>query len=279
MEPIFKNSFLLAPMLEPNDIAFRILCKKAGAGGIYTGMVNTLSKKKMILDDEPVIQIFCNKTEGIKEFIKKYNKDVSGWDLNLGCPSDVAVKLKFGAYLEDLKKIEEILKEIRKNTGKFFSVKIRKSNNSFKILKIAERYCNALIIHPRTKEQGYSGKADLNFALQLKKISKIPIIYSGDVNEKNAAELSKKFDFVMIGRAAIGNPNIFAFLTNSKKRFFFKDYIELATRYKLPFSQIKFQALNFTKGIKNATKIREEITKAKSLEAIKEIYAFNKLFK
>ncbi|MEM4182121.1 MAG: tRNA-dihydrouridine synthase family protein [Candidatus Pacearchaeota archaeon] len=275
----FKNPLLLAPMLEPNDIAFRLLCKKAGAGGVYTGMINPLSKKKLFLDDKPILQIFCNKKEGIKDFIKKYDKKVSGWDFNLGCPSNVAEKLKFGAYLEDLGIIEEILKELRKYTKKFLSVKIRKSEHSFSILKIAEKYCDALIIHPRTKEQGYSGKADLDFALQIKRTSKIPIIYSGDVSEKNAIELSKKFDFVMIGRAAIGNPNIFAVLTSSKRRFFFNDYIKLAKNYKLPFSQIKFQALNFTKGTKNATKIRAEIIKAKNIEAIEKIYSFNKLFK
>lgn len=269
---IFDNKFLLAPMLEPNDIVFRLLCKKAGAGGIYTGMVNPLSKKELVLDDRPVVQLFCNKIEGIKEFIKKHDKTVSGWDFNLGCPSDVAEKLKFGAYLENLEIIEEIIKEIRKNTKKFFSVKIRKSENSFKILKIAQKYCNALIIHPRTREQGYSGEADLDFALEIKSKSKIPIIYSGDVNEKNAKELIKKFDFVMIGRAAIGNPNIFAVLTNYEKRFFFEDYVKIARKYKIPFSQIKFQALNFTKCNQNATKLREKLVKTSSIAEIKKIY-------
>lgn len=268
----FKNPFLLAPMLETNDVAFRILCKKAGAGGVYTGMINPLSKKKLILNDKPILQIFCNNINGIKNFIRKYDKKVSGWDFNLGCPSDVAEKLKFGAYLEDLNEIEKIIKEIRENTKKFFSVKIRKSSISFKILKIAEKYSDALIIHPRTKEQGYSGKADLKFALKIKEKSKIPIIYSGDVNLKNAKELAKKFDFVMIGRAAIGNPNIFSYLTNSNKKFFFKDYLNLALKYKIPFSQIKFQALNFTKGMKNATKLRQKITKLKTIEEISNLF-------
>ncbi len=259
-------------MLEINDIAFRILCKKAGAGGVYTGMINPLSKKKVILDDKPIVQLFSKDTNGIKYFIKKYDKKVSGWDFNLGCPSDVAEKLAFGAYLSDLKMIEKIIKEIRKNTKKFFSIKIRKSSFSFHILRIAEKYCDALAIHPRTKEQGYSGKADLKFALELKKKSKLPIIYSGDVNEKNAKDLSEKFDFIMIGREAIGNPNIFSKMTNSKKNFSFEDYLKIALKYNLHFSQIKFQAMKFTKGMKNAKKIREKLLLAKKLEQIEKVY-------
>jgi tRNA-dihydrouridine synthase len=51
----FKNKYLLAPMLEPNDIAFRILCKKAGCGLTYTGMTSPLSEKKLFLEDKPAI--------------------------------------------------------------------------------------------------------------------------------------------------------------------------------------------------------------------------------
>jgi tRNA-dihydrouridine synthase B len=274
----FKNKFILAPMLEPNDIAFRILCKKSGAGEVYHGMINPLSKKKLSLQDKPVLQIFCKETRGIKEFVKKYDSQVSGWDFNLGCPSVVAKRIKVGSYMqEEFDKIEEILKEIRRTTKKFFSVKIRKSEYSYKILKIAEKYCDALIIHPRTREQGYSGKADIKFALELKKKSKIPIGYSGDVDEKNAKKLLKNFDFVMIGRTAIGNPKIFEVLSESKKRFSFKDYLKLAEKHKISFKQIKFQSFNFTKGMKNATKLRLGLMQAKSVEELKEIYFSPKL--
>ena len=45
---VLKNRIFLAPMLEPNDIAFRMLCKKAGAGLTFTGMIHPLSQKKNI---------------------------------------------------------------------------------------------------------------------------------------------------------------------------------------------------------------------------------------
>jgi tRNA-dihydrouridine synthase B len=260
-----KNRFLLAPMLEPNDIAFRLLCKKAGCDLTYTGMTSPLSKKKLHLDDSPAVQIFGNSTKDLKKFIKKHESSVSLFDFNLGCPSKLSKKLCHGSYLTDLKKIEEILKEIRNNTKKPLTVKIRKSSQAEKILKLAEKYCDALTIHPRTKTQGYSGLPDLKFAEKLKKKAKIPIIYSGDVDEENAEDLLKKFDFVMFGRSVIGRPEIFAKLTKNKTNIQFKDYLKLAKKYDLPFRQVKMQAMNFTKGKKQAKETRRKIIKAKTI--------------
>lgn len=271
-----KNKFFLAPMLEPNDTAFRILCKKAGAALCYTGMINPLSKKKLILDDKPAVQIFCNSVNGVSGFIKKYDKKARLWDLNLGCPSDVAEKLGFGSYLKDIDVVEEILKTIRKATKKPLTIKIRKSVNAEKIIKIAEKYCDAVCIHPRTKEQGYSGKADLKFALKIKKMTKIPVIYSGDVDENNFEKLLKKFDYVMIGRKAIGNPLIFSKLTGKKlkKKIELSDYLKLAEKYCLPFRQVKMQAMWFTRGMKNSRSLRRKLALSKDIDGIKKILIY-----
>ena len=50
---------------------------------------------------------------------------------------------------------------------------------------MAEKYADAITIHPRTKDQGYSGKPDLEFAELVKQSTKLPVIYSGNVNKKN----------------------------------------------------------------------------------------------
>jgi tRNA-dihydrouridine synthase len=173
-------------MLEPNDIAFRILCKKAGCALTYTGMISPLSKQKLNLKDKPAIQIFTNSKDGIKKFMKKYDAKVSLWDLNLGCPSKLSQKSGHGAFMKNMEEIEKILKTMRKSTKKPITIKIRKSSSALEIAKKAEKYVDAIAIHPRTISQGYSGKADYKFALKLKKKILIPIIYSGDVSEKNA---------------------------------------------------------------------------------------------
>ena len=255
-----------------NDIAFRILCKNAGAGLVFSGMINPLTREELVLDDKPAIQIFSADEKGIAEFIRKNEKNAQLFDFNLGCSAHIVEKNKFGMFLPDkIKAIEKILKIMKNSTKKPIIIKIRKSNQALKIAKIAEKYCDAVCIHPRTKEQGYSGEADVSFAEKIKKKISIPVIYSGDADEKNADELLKKFDFVMIGRRAIGYPNIFAKLTGNSQKFGFKDYLELALKYELKFPQIKSQAIFFTKYCEDAKHIREELAKAKKLGEIKKI--------
>ena len=288
-----KNPYFLAPMEAMNDIAFRMLCKKAGSSLTFTGMINQLTREKLDFKDKPAIQIFSADSKGIKEFMKKHDKDASLWDFNLGCPAKTAKKHGFGFFMNHkLELIEKILKEMRQATDKPLTIKLRISNNTEKIIKIAEKYCDAISIHPRTQVQGYSGIPNLEFAIKIKKSTSLPVIYSGNVNEKNARELLKTFDFVMIGREAIGNPSIFYKLCNKgvsenqreiKLKYntyrcnkcnciSFKDYLTLALKHRLCFEQIKTQAINFTKGMHNASKVREKLMKVKNIEEIKKIY-------
>lgn len=256
-------------MLEPNDIAFRILCKKAGCALTYTGMTNPLSKKKLFLEDKPAVQLFGNSEKGMKSFIKKHDKEVLLWDFNLGCPSKLSRRLGHGAFMhKEVDIIEKILKTIRISTKKPITIKIRKSKNAIKIAKISEKYVDAIAIHPREISQGYSGEPDYKFALKLKELVGVPVIYSGDVNEKNAFNILKDFDFVFIGREAIGNPNIFSRLTGSGISFTFFDYLDVAKKYGLPFRQIKIQAMNFTRGLRNAKEIRRRIVKIRNVDEL-----------
>ena len=267
----FKNKILLAPMEEVNDIAFRLLCKKAGAGLTYTGLTSPLTKQKLDLQDKPALQLFATNTKNIKKFIKKYNSKVSLWDFNLGCPAKNAKKRGFGSFLKDLKIIEEILKTMRESTKKPVTIKFRKSEIAFDILSIAEKYCDAVCIHPRTQSQGYSGEPDIKFAKKIKQQTKLPVIYSGNINEKNYKKFLKDFDYIMIGREAIGNPNIFAKLNNKKTNYNFDDWLKLSQKYNLHFRQIKFQAMNFSKGKKSSRQLRNKISQTKNLTEIKEI--------
>jgi tRNA-dihydrouridine synthase B len=259
-------------MEEVNDIAFRLLCKKAGAGLTYTPLTNPQDPRKQILDDKPILQLFATETKGIKAFIKKHDKKVSGWDFNLGCPAKTAKQQGYGSYLTDLKIIEEIISLIRSQTKKPFSIKIRKSPIANKILKLAEKYCDAIAIHPRTRAQGYSGEPDIKWAKDFKKKSSIPVIYSGNINEKNYKKFLKTFDYVMIGRAAIGNPEIFSKITNTKFKNNFKDYLKLAKKYKLPFRQIKFHSMQFTKGQRNSRKLRNKLIYVKTIEELEDFF-------
>jgi len=273
-----KSRIFLAPMHQINDVAFRLLCKKAGAALTYTGLINPQTREELHLDDAPALQFACNSEKGIKDFIKKHNKNISLYDFNLGCPSPHAKQSKIGYFMiNNIKAIEEILKEIRKQTKKPLTLKIRRMNEqqTKNIIKIAEKYCEAIAVHPRTQQQGYSGMPDLEWARKVKKQTKLPIIYSGNINSKQEAKaVLREFDFIMIGRKAIGNPNIFAELKGKKsKKITFFDWLKLAKKEepRLSFSQIKFQAMNFTRDKEGSARLRERLSRTK---AEKEIIAF-----
>jgi len=272
-----KNRIFLAPMHQVNDIAFRLLCKKAGAALTYTGLTNPQTSEKLYFQDKPALQFACNSTKGLKEFIKKHDKQISLYDFNLGCPSPHAKSSKIGYFMiNNPKAIEEILKTIKQNTKKPITIKIRKINEEKtlkNIIKIAEKYCNAISVHPRTQPQGYSGQPDIDFARKVKKLTKLPIIYSGNINNTDdAKQMLKEFDFIMVGRSAMGNPNIFSELINNKiKKITFHDWLKLARKYKLYFNQIKFQAINFTKGFEGAPEMRRKLSLAKTEKEILEI--------
>jgi tRNA-dihydrouridine synthase B len=272
-----KNRIFLAPMLEPNDIAFRLLCKKAGAGLTYTGMFSPQSHKELITDDQPAVQLFGATNKGFRDFIKKNDHRVQLWDFNLGCPSTLSRKLGHGAFMhKDFENIEKILKTMRRNTKKPISIKLRKSPQALQVAKLAEPYVDAIGIHARTLQQGYGGEADYEFALKLRDSVNVPIIYSGNIDEKNIEQILKDFPFVFIGRKSTGDPGIFSRLQGEEINFDFKEYLKLAKKYNLPFRQIKYQGMTFSRGHPQAKHIRRALMKAKTLKEIEEAWQTHK---
>ena len=140
-------------------------------------------------------------------------------DLNLGCPAKRVVGSNGGSgLLRDLPRILEIFRAVRRAVTIPFTVKFRMGWNDNEIVclelaRMAEAEgLNAMALHARTREQGYSGQARWEWIARVKQAVKIPVIGNGDIHSPEAAVAmvaQTGCDAVMIGRAAPANPWIF----------------------------------------------------------------------
>jgi len=183
------------------------------------------SKRRRYLtfyDDEHPIgaQLFGSNAETLAEAARiVQDTGFDTVDLNLGCPAKRVVGCNGGSgLLRDLPKIGEIFRTIRAAVTIPFTVKFRMGWNDAQIVcvelaRMAEAEgLNAVALHARTREQGYSGQARWEWIGAVKQAVGIPVIGNGDVRtpEDAAAMVAQTgCDGVMIGRAAAGNPWIF----------------------------------------------------------------------
>lgn len=225
-----ENKVVLAPMAGVCNSAFRRIIKEMGAGLLYAEMVsdkalvyNNEKTKDMLYmteDERPISQqIFGSDKKSFVEAAKIIEKSMHPdiIDINMGCPvPKVAVKSQAGsALLKDPDKIYDIVKAVKEVVNVPVTVKIRSgwdknSINAVLVAKTCEKAgASAIAVHPRTRSQGYSGKADWNIIKEVKDAVNIPVIGNGDIlSAKDAKQMIDETgcDAVMIGRGTLGNP-------------------------------------------------------------------------
>ena len=280
------------------DFAFRKICADFGADMVVSEMISLKAlynhsaiTSKMLREDSSAIrccQIFTHEADIVKPvFDAESFKNFDIIDLNCGCPAPKIVKNKDGcAMMSDLQNSKKVISALVENCHKPVSVKFRLGiNGQENYLEFAKmcKECGVqfLTLHARTREQGYAGKVDKSAYKKLIDAVKIPVFWSGDIISIEDANFAKQIGCagVMIGRAALGNPEIFSLLKGttppySKKQAII-NHLELLKTYfkteKTLVAYFKKHLMWYVRASKNATQIKQEILHFENLAQIEEL--------
>ena len=224
------NQVVLAPMSRECNSSFRRIAKYMGCGLVVTEMISSSAIKynnhrtqemlHITSEERPIsVQLFGPNAELFKiastYVCEKVKPDII--DINMGCPvKKVAINSKSGsALMKNPENAYNIVKTVVENVNIPVSVKIRSgwdedNINAVEIAKVIEDAgASAITVHPRTRDQGYSGKSDWSIIKEIKNELSIPVIGNGDIKSCYDAEKminETGCDAIMIGRATLGNP-------------------------------------------------------------------------
>ena len=291
-----NNNLILAPMAGVTDFAFRSLACFYGADYAVTEMVSAKalkykSKKTYDLlvttsgEKIKAVQIFGSEPDVMAKAVSSKHLDAFDIiDINMGCPAPKIVKNGEGsALMMDLNKAFEIISSCVKATTKPITVKFRAGinglNNAVEFAQMCERAgASAITIHGRTREQYYSGKCDLDVIKAVKNAVKIPVIANGDVADKNSFLHMLNYtgcDAVMVGRASLGKPEIFAEILGDNrpvnKLEQIKNHINMLMQYYPEIFVVKHMRkhiLWYLKGERNCSQVKAEVVKKTTISDV-----------
>ena len=198
-----------------------------------------------------VPQILTNDSEGFILTAKKL-KDLgyNEINLNLGCPSGTVVGKKRGAgFLAHREELDKFLEEIFKINHMKISIKTRlgmdKPEEFYELIKIYNKYpMEELIIHPRTRQDFYGNKPNLEVFKDAISLSKNTVCYNGDIftleDHNKLVEEFKEVDKIMLGRGILANPALMNEILNNEfmdKKVLKEFHDEIFSKYREVFNE------------------------------------------
>ncbi|CAE6454209.1 hypothetical protein ACGC1H_007671 [Rhizoctonia solani] len=253
--------YVVAPMVDQSELAWRILSRKYDAQLAYTPMINSKmfagNHRRGYQDlnfniphgeeggerDRPLIVQFCgNDPQKLLESALVVQDHCDAIDINFGCPQDIAKKGNYGSFLQDdWDLVYKLINTLHKNLKVPVTAKFRifpDVNKTVEYAKMMERAGAQLVTcHGRTREQRgtNTGLADWMQIAAVKQALKVPVFANGNIlypEDVKACLEATGADGVMSAEANLYNPALFAGLpSNSALQTGPRDHTDLAIEY------------------------------------------------